>query len=68
MPKKNSDFLNIFFKKLAIILSKYFNINKHIINLELNLQLFYTVIYSLALTKLGTFKTYIKFKLINNFI
>lgn len=33
---KYLDFLNVFLKKLAVKLSKRFNINKQLINLELN--------------------------------
>lgn len=63
-----SNFANVFLKKLDIELSKYSNINKHFINLELNKQPLYSQIYSLESVKLETLKTYIKTNLVNSFI
>lgn len=57
-----------FLKKSVAKLSKYFNINKHTINLELNKQLFYKLIYNLYLVELEILKMYIKIKFAKNFI
>lgn len=67
--KKYSDFINIFFKKSAIlVLLEYFSINGYIINLKLDKHVFNRLIYSLKPIELKTFKTYIKFNIGNNFI
>lgn len=50
------------------ILSKFFNINKYVIDLKLDKQLSYKPLYSLELIKLKIFKTYIKTNLVNKFI
>lgn len=68
IPQKYTDFLDVFFKKFAIILPNYLDINKHVINLELRKQLLYKPIYCLDLIELKTFKTYIKTNLANGFI
>lgn len=65
---KYSDFANIFFKKLATILFKQFDINKYVINLEPSKQLLYRPSYSLKLVKLEILKTYIITNLANSFI
>lgn len=62
------NFANIFLKKIAIKLFKYFVFNKQSIGLKPNKQLLYRSIYSLRLMKLKSLKTYIKIKLANNFI
>lgn len=50
------------------VLSKYSNINKYLIDLEPDKQLFYKSIYSLGPVKLETLKTYFKINLTNGFI
>lgn len=44
---KYLDVVNMFFEKLAVILSKYININTYIINLKKSKQSLYKLIYSL---------------------
>lgn len=66
--KKCLNFANIFSKKLVKMLSKYFNINKYAINLKLDKQLLYKLIYNLKLIELEISKIYIKFDLVNEFI
>lgn len=66
--KEYFDFSDVFCKESATKLSDYLNINKHIINLELNKQLFYKPIYNLVPIKLKTLKTYIETNLTNGFI
>lgn len=66
--KEYLDFLDIFFNKSVIILSKRLNINKHTIKLEPDKQFFYKPIYCFDLVKLETLKTYIKTNLANKFI
>lgn len=46
-----SDFADVFFKKSAAKLLKYFNINNNLINLKPNKRLFYKLIYSLKLVE-----------------
>lgn len=65
---KYTNFLDVFFKKSVAVFSKYLDMNKHIINLKPDKQLFYRSIYSLDLVKLKIFKTYIKANLVNKFI
>lgn len=66
---KYLNFIDIFSKKLALKLLKISNINKYVIYLEPDKQLFYKLIYNLkSFMKLKTLKTYIKINLINNFI
>lgn len=66
---KYSDFANVFFNKLAIKLPKRIAIgNKHLINLKLDKQPFYGLIYSLRLVELEPSKKFIKINLVNNFI
>lgn len=62
------NFIDVFLKKGMAELFKRSNINKHLINLELDKQLPYILIYSLKPVKLETLKTYIKTNLINGFI
>lgn len=57
-----------FFKKSAIILLKYIQININIINLKRNKPLFYELIYSLEQIELKSLKTFIQINLINGFI
>lgn len=65
----NIQILLIFFKKnLSTELFKYFNINKYIINLELDKQPPYKWIYNLLSITLKIFNIYIKTNLANNFI
>ena len=65
---KYLDFLDIFFKELAVELLKYLGINKYIIDLKKGNQLLYKLIYSLQLVELEILKTYIKTNLANGFI
>lgn len=58
-------YIYIFFKKLAAKFLEYFHINKFLINVELDKQLSYSLIYSLRLVKLEILKTYIKIILAN---
>lgn len=61
--------ITIFFqKKSPIEVSKYWNINIHIINSEIDKKLVESLIYNLRLVKLETFKTYFKTNLANNLI
>lgn len=66
--KKYTNFLNIFSKKLAKILSTRTGINQYVIKQENNKQLFYGLIYSLGPIELQIFQTYIETNLVNNFI
>lgn len=66
--KEYLNFIDIFFKKLMVILPKFFNINKYVIDLKLDKQLSYKLFYNLELIKLKNFKTYIKTNLVNKFI
>lgn len=68
IPDKYLDFANIFSKKSATILSKCFNIKKHVINLKLAKQPLYSLIYSLDLIEFKILKIYIKMKLVNSFM
>lgn len=68
MQTKYLDYTNIFLKKLVAKLSKCFNINKHLIELESSKQPPYSIIYSLKLVKLEILKPYIKTNLVNGFI
>lgn len=51
-----------------VILPKFININKYIIDLKLDKQLSYKLFYNLELIKLKNFKTCIKTNLVNKFI
>lgn len=62
------DFSEVFSKKSAVELFKRFDINKHLIILELGKYLFYSLIYSLNSIELDTLKTYIQINLANGFI
>lgn len=53
---KYLDFINIFLKKLDIVLLKCFNINKYLINFDTNKQPLYKPIYSLLLVKVKILK------------
>lgn len=68
VSKKYLDFIEIFSKKLVAILFKYFDIIKYIIDLELDQQTLFKLIYSLKLVELKIFKTCIKTNLVNKFI
>lgn len=68
VSKKYTNFINVFFKKSAVILLNYLNINNYVINLESSKQLLYRLIYSLSSVELKTLKTYIKANLANKFI
>lgn len=59
---------NLILKKSDAKLSKCFNINKYIINLKLDKQLFYGSIYSLVTIGLKILKIYININLANNII
>lgn len=65
---KYLNFANIFSKKSAVELFKKLEINKYVIDLELNKQPFYGPIYSLRPIELETLKTYIKINLANDFL
>ena len=65
---KYLDFLNVFLKEKALILSKAINLNQYAIELQKNQQLLYKSIYSLKLIELEMLKTYIKTNLTNGFI
>lgn len=54
--KKYIDFLNIFSKKSAAILLNYLDINKYAIDLELDKQPSYKLIYNLSSIKLKNLK------------
>ena len=62
------DFLNVFPKKLAEVLPKRTQMNKHAIELEDGKQPPYGPIYSLSPVELKTLKTYIETNLTNSFI
>lgn len=68
IPKKYTDFSDIFSKKSAAVFPDHLDINKHTINLEPGKQLLYKQIYSLGLVELETLKTYIEANLANRFI
>lgn len=68
IPKKYTNFSDIFSKNFAAVLPNCLNINKYIINLEPDRQLPYRPIYRLSPVKLETLKTYIKANLANRFI
>ena len=54
VSKEYVNFSDVFFKKLAAVLPKRLNINKHAINLEPRKKLSYKPIYSLGLVELET--------------
>lgn len=68
IPNDYLEFANVFSKKSAIELPKYFNINKHTIDLEPGKQPSYILIYSLGPVELKTLKKYIKTNLANSSI
>ena len=63
-----ADFVNVFLKELAEMLSKRTDINEHTIKLEESKQLPYRSIYSLGPIEFKTLKTYIKTHLVIDFI
>lgn len=63
-----SDFANVFLKESVAELPKPSNINKHIINLELDKRTLHRPIYSLRLIELKILTIYIETNLANNFI
>lgn len=65
---KYSDFVNIFFLKLDLVLPEYTGINDYAIRLVFEQQLLYESIYSPGLIELETLKTYIKINVANGFI
>lgn len=65
---KYAVFGDVFWKKLAEILSKRTSVNKHAIELNDGKQFFYWPIYIIELLELETLKTYIKTNLANAFI
>lgn len=65
---KYLDYIKIFLKKLIAKLFKCSDINKYIMNLDLDKQLLYKLIYNLEFVKLEIIKTYIKIDLVNSFI
>lgn len=68
ISKEYFDFLDLFFKKSAAKLLEHSDINKQIIDLELDKHLFFNSINSLGSVKFKIFKTYIKTNLANKFI
>lgn len=66
--KKYANFLNVFFKKFLIMFLNCLDTNKYVIDLELDKQLFYKLIYNLSPIELETFKIYIEINLANRFI
>lgn len=69
IPAKPSDYSNVFFlKKSATKFFKRYDINKHLMNLELDEQLFYGPICSLKPVELETLKIYIRTNLAKSFI
>lgn len=68
IPPKYANFLDIFFKDLAVKLLKYTIINDHTINLVKDYQPSYKAIYSLKLVELEILKTYIETNLAKDFI
>ena len=65
---KYLSFTDIYLKQLIVEFLEYSYINKYIINLEEDKQLFYKPIYSFKPIKLEIFKTYINSNRANNFI
>ena len=56
----------MFLKWLATKVLKYSSINKYTINIKIDKQLSYKVIYTIELIRIETLKTYIKTNLANN--
>ena len=65
---KYLDYANVFFEKLAVVLSEHTEINTHAIKLEEGKQPPYRPIYSLGLVELEILKTYLKTHLKTGFI
>ena len=65
---KYLDYSNIFLKKLARVLSKQTDINKHTNKLKDRKQTSFKLIYSLSQVVLKILKTYIKTNFANSFI
>lgn len=65
---KYLDFVDVLLKKFAVKLFEHFNINKHLINLEPDIQSLYEPFYNLRPVELEILKTYIKTNFVNNFI
>lgn len=61
-------FADIFLKKAVVELSECFAINKDTIDLELDKQPPYGLIYNLGLVEFKSFKFYIKTNLANDYI
>lgn len=68
IPKKYANFLDVFFKKSAIILFNFLDINKYIIDMKPSKQPFNRPIYSLDIIELEILRIYIKTNLANRFI
>ena len=68
IPTKYSDFLDVFSKAKASILSEITELNQHVIKLYEDQQPLYGLIYSLGSVELETLKTYIETNLANGFI
>ena len=68
IPIEYSDFVDVFFPKLALELPDYTGINDHAIELVDDWQPPYAPIYSLSLVEMETLKTYIEINLKNGFI
>lgn len=65
---KYLDFFNIFLEEKTLKLLKLTKLNHHAIKLIKNKLLLYSVIYSLKLIELKSFKIHIKINLANSFI
>lgn len=65
---KYANFAYVFSKELAEVLPEKIGINKYTIELIDSKQLFYGLIYSLALVEFKTMKTYIETNSANGFI
>lgn len=68
ISNKYSDFINVFSKKSAVKLFKYFNINKYRIDLKFYKQSLYKPIHILGIIKLKILKKYFEINLSNGFI
>lgn len=68
IPKKYSDFANVFLEEKTMVLSDQTKLNEHAIKIENSKQPAYRPIYSLEPVKLETLKMYIKTLLKTGFI
>ena len=68
IPNKYSDFVDVIFKKKALVLPERTELNEYAINLKNGKQLLYRSNYSLGPVELEILKTYIKTYLKTGFI